>query len=494
MATFSISLDIKKPKAQLAPVNMKMGDKESCIVVADITQNGAPYSLTGYTAYFQCKTPNNFMVEKRATISGNTLTCTLPPETAQVKGKIKEAYFALFKGTTYVDSTQFFLIDVSANFEDGSLGPSGEYIGRLEGVIEEGQEIIQEFEADAQGALDGLQSQYESAEAARDVTFNANEATRQRNETTRQTQESERVVADAKRTADTNAAIEALSEPDFVILTEGQFDSNFKPTIANPKINILYLVPYVSGDDNNFREWRWINNAWEFIGNVSAAVVNITTDEIDSVTDDESPSGNSLLSLTGLSYFWAKLKAFFAAKIHTHNGSDLTANSVTSTQIANGTILDGDISVNAAIAGSKLADASVSRAKIDEDFEAEIASLEESRDSISHLESPAFGKVLWSGNYASQSTATLEVPGISNYSMIVVLSNLVPCLCTISSSSVIGGGNRGTTNGSHRGINVFARISGDVLSEPLFTYYTHVAEGNHGAMSHDAITKIIGLF
>lgn len=55
---------------------------------------------------------------------------------------------------------------------------------------------------------------------------------------------------------------------EIVTLSEGQYDpETMKPTIEDPKTNILYLVPNDDPTQSNlWIEWLWIRNRWEQIG------------------------------------------------------------------------------------------------------------------------------------------------------------------------------------------------------------------------------------
>ena len=180
----------------------------------------------------------------------------------------------------------------------------------------------------------------ESAETQRQSTFETNEAAREAAQDANDT-------AQAKNNADqaaNNAAMQKLSP---VILTEGQYDPDtLEPTIEGEP-NRMYFVPMGSSSlevfalsgsaraeaaaeaGNLYVEWMWIDGAWEQMGTSQLEAKPITTDEIDEVTSDASPQGEEYLSLTGLSYLWARVKAWgssaFAALTHQHSAADVTS-------------------------------------------------------------------------------------------------------------------------------------------------------------------------
>ena len=154
--------------------------------------------------------------------------------------------------------------------------------------------------------------------------------------------EIERETAQAKNNADqaaNNAAMQKLSP---VILTAGQYDPDtLEPTIEGEP-NRMYFVPMVAAQaaafglksaqaraaveaGNLYLEWMWINEQWEQMGTSTVEVTPIQTGDIDDVAAGESPSGDKVLNLTGLSYLWSKLTAAFAAIAHKHSAADITS-------------------------------------------------------------------------------------------------------------------------------------------------------------------------
>lgn len=71
-----------------------------------------------------------------------------------------------------------------------------------------------------------------------------------------------------------------------VVLTTGQFDGDYKPTISNPDKDITYLVP-VGTSPNQYIEWNYIESEnpetpgyWEMVG---SPIESITNGEIDGI-------------------------------------------------------------------------------------------------------------------------------------------------------------------------------------------------------------------
>ena len=82
-----------------------------------------------------------------------------------------------------------------------------------------------------------------------------------------------------------------------VVLTTGQFDGDYKPTILNPDPDVTYLVPVNNPDgtpSNQYIEWNYIESenpetpgSWEMVGSPIAPIESITNGEIDGIIAGE---------------------------------------------------------------------------------------------------------------------------------------------------------------------------------------------------------------
>lgn len=163
------------------------------------------------------------------------------------------------------------------------------------------------------------------------------ESARAESEKVRAAAERERTEAQAKNDADQALNNEAVKKLTPVILNEGQYDpETMEPSIVGEP-NRVYFVPMgqverpmaggiVTG--NLYSEWMWVGGKWELMGESTVKPKAISTDQIDSVFADESPAGDETMSLTGLSYLWAKMSAWskgtFAKLVHTHTVDDVS--------------------------------------------------------------------------------------------------------------------------------------------------------------------------
>lgn len=230
---------------------------------------------------------------------------------------------------------------------------------------EDARDEAEQERASAESARASAESERAQAEAARkeaetgrDTAEDARaeaESQRVENETARQSAESARAQAEQARAAaeqaradaqddrdarqDQNDADQAKNNADqaannaaalgmtFVILSAGQYDpETLEPTIEGEN-GKMYLVPDPKGgEDDVYSEWIWIEttSSFEHMGSTTTSFDPMSTNDIDAVTSDQSPSGDRVLNLTGLSYLWAKLKGAFAALTHTHTRAQIT--------------------------------------------------------------------------------------------------------------------------------------------------------------------------
>ena len=178
------------------------------------------------------------------------------------------------------------------------------------------------------GVVYGIAGADGQAEAERKATEServAAESARASAETARVSAETERDAQQAKNNADQAANNQAAQGLIAVLLTDGQFDpATREPTVAG-EVGKMYMVPSgLSGKENRYYEWMVLNGEWARVGTTDAAMEPLTTDEVDTVASDGTVTNNKVLTGTGLSYLWGKLKAVFSAIGHKHSAADIT--------------------------------------------------------------------------------------------------------------------------------------------------------------------------
>ena len=333
MNTQRIDLDISKRDALTQMVTIGQGDKGGTIIEASIYDNGVLTSLTGKTAMLEVRLPDgkSYVRDGNCTVSGGKITYVVDEEhVGAVAGVTDEAYFDILDGPSVLYSTNRFRLKILRSAHDGAQ-PAEAWDNAVDALIERGDAAI----AAAITDFDGRQDQNDAAQAENDLMQARNNADQAIN----------------------NQAAQGIIS---VVLASGQYDpTTRKPTITG-EIGKIYLVPKTDETtSDHYLEWMWLNSAWEQIGTTETTIEGITTADIDAVVDDETPTGSHILSLTGLSYLWAKIKDWATSTFTTGtivNGKAITPSSVTAT---------------GAVSGSSVSDS--------------VGSLADLRDSVSHV-------------------------------------------------------------------------------------------------------------
>lgn len=327
MATFRLDLDLDKSPRIGARVRVRQGDKESCVIEASIFDAGAQADLSGKSARFCCLKPDRTMVrDASCEVSGNVVTHTLDQQVSAVAGLIQLAYFEVLDASgAVVDSTQAFSIEVEEGAEAGSSGVSQSYYSELDALVEQYKQAIQQSQSDYASAEAARDQSFQQAEAARDAAQDANDERQADNDSAQASND----AAQAKNNADQQLNNQAAQGLQVVILADGQYDPETREPTVEGAVGKLYFVPTGEADEEDaYVEWMWVSGAWERVGMSNATIEAISTDQVDSVVADASPQGEQVLNLTGLSYLWSKLKAWatgaFAALSHTHPASQVT--------------------------------------------------------------------------------------------------------------------------------------------------------------------------
>lgn len=194
---------------------------------------------------------------------------------------------------------------------------SGSSVFGIAGADGQAEAARQEAEAARQAA----EEQRAEAQQANDAAQDANDSAQQANDTAQTAND----AAQAKNNADQAANNQAAQGLQVVILTDGQYDPETREPTGTGNVGYMYFVPTEGDTEDTYVEWMWINSAWERVGMTNATLDPITTDQIDAVAADQSPTGDQTLNTTGLSYLWTKLKAAFSAIGHKHAAEDVTS-------------------------------------------------------------------------------------------------------------------------------------------------------------------------
>lgn len=136
MNTQTVKLDVTKRPAVMPVIYLGQGDKNGTTLVADIYDNGAALTLTGYTVKFQMKQPHDAgYYNVTGTVSGSTATFAIDENyAASVAGVTECAYVEVLSGSTVICSTNRMRVVVLEGATDG-VDPSTMYDNGLNDAI-----------------------------------------------------------------------------------------------------------------------------------------------------------------------------------------------------------------------------------------------------------------------------------------------------------------------------------------------------------------------
>lgn len=181
----------------------------------------------------------------------------------------------------------------------------------------------------------------ESAAAATEAARAANAASEaaSTSEALRASAEAARAAAEQKRAADqlknntdqaqNNAAAKGMT---YMVLASGEYEPDAVdgvhnvPTVAG-RVGVMYLTPKVDGatSEDAYDQWMSIDGAWELMGGTGIHIDPVTTADVDSIASGSTVTAERVLNATGLTYLWAKLKAAFAQRAHSHGAGDISS-------------------------------------------------------------------------------------------------------------------------------------------------------------------------
>lgn len=192
--THNIILEMNKSTALVPPrVVVRVGDVATQTIEAQLKNDGANYNPTG-SARLDILKADGTWARCTASISGSTVSCTLPSQAVSSPGMARLAHFVFYSGTTKAESTEGFELRILPAVDTSDPDEASEY---YDDMLTQLYEKWQAFEKQA-----------ESQEKARVTAENArksNETTRQNNETTRKNQEEARVTAEKNRVTEFNS-------------------------------------------------------------------------------------------------------------------------------------------------------------------------------------------------------------------------------------------------------------------------------------------------
>ena len=188
-----IILEMNKSTALVPPrVVVRVGDVATQIIKAQLKNDGANYTPTG-SARLDILKADGTWARCTASISGSTVSCTLPSQAVSSPGMARLAHFVFYSGTTKAESTEGFELRILPAVDTSDPEEESEY---YDDMLTQLYDKWQAFEKQAESQ--------EQARVTAENTRKSNETTRQNNETTRKNQETSRVNAEQQRVTEFN--------------------------------------------------------------------------------------------------------------------------------------------------------------------------------------------------------------------------------------------------------------------------------------------------
>ncbi len=200
MAVFDISLDVhKRTRPVPRSVTVRVGDVGTQTINARLTDDGEAYSPKGKSARLDILKADGTWARLTASISGDTVSCTLDSKAVSSPGMCRLAHFVLTGGGT-AESTEGFALNILPNI-DGSGQEASDYDDRMEELLAKWLEFEGQASADERARADAeaLRKEAESTRAAAEDARKEAEARRVSAEAGRVNAEKLRGEAENKR-------------------------------------------------------------------------------------------------------------------------------------------------------------------------------------------------------------------------------------------------------------------------------------------------------
>lgn len=193
--THNIILEVNKTTALVPPrVVVREGDVSTQTIKAQLMNGGEAYTPSNMTARLDILKADGTWARCTASVSGSTVSCTLPSQAVSSPGLARLAHFVLYSGSTKAESTEGFELRVLPAVDTSDPEEAaGFYDDMLTKLYEK---------------WDAYEKQAEKQEAARvsaENTRKSNEAARQKAEETRESQEEARATAEENRVTEFNS-------------------------------------------------------------------------------------------------------------------------------------------------------------------------------------------------------------------------------------------------------------------------------------------------
>lgn len=172
--THDIILEMNKSTALVPPcVVVRVGDVASQTIKAQLQNDGASYTPTG-SARLDILKADGTWARCTATISGSTVSCTLPSQAVSSPGTARLAHFVFYTGTTRAESTEGFELRILPAVDTSDPEEAAEY---YDDMLTKLYEKWEAYEKNRVTEFNTLKSQSQAAtNAANGAATNANNA------------------------------------------------------------------------------------------------------------------------------------------------------------------------------------------------------------------------------------------------------------------------------------------------------------------------------
>lgn len=193
--THNIILEMNKSTSLVPPrVVVRVGDVATQTISAQLMNDGAEYTPSGMTARLDILKADGTWARCTASISGSTVSCTLPSQAVSSPGLARLAHFVLYSGSTKAESTEGFELRVLPAVDTSD---PEEAAGFYDDMLTKLYEKWEAYEKKAESQ--------ESARVSAENARKSNEAARQKAEETRESQEEARATAEENRVTGFNS-------------------------------------------------------------------------------------------------------------------------------------------------------------------------------------------------------------------------------------------------------------------------------------------------
>ena len=165
--TFSFDLDMNKGERSDQIVYGRAGDKQSVNIVANLKLDGATWTPPSgdVNAYFECITGDNKSIRVKATLTGSTVSVSLPTDVYSFFGIVSNAYFRVEAGSadspTYVESSASFSVYIFGSVDTAytSFENSADLVNwrKLNATL---NEVINQANASVNAAMKAFNEQF----------------------------------------------------------------------------------------------------------------------------------------------------------------------------------------------------------------------------------------------------------------------------------------------------------------------------------------------